>query len=210
MLQSEVDAARGAGVTNHPNDLRAAAADYGLRLAEVLARQDWSGVERLADELRDAWSSGRNVFLCGNGGSAANAIHLANDFVHPLWKARRSGMRVSALAANAATLTGIANDEGFAEVFAMQLAAQARAGDVLIVLSGSGNSSNVIRAIEQAKTMSIRTYAIVGYSGGRAKAMADVAIHVAVDDMQIAEDMQLIVGHVIMQWLRRNPPGTEE
>jgi D-sedoheptulose 7-phosphate isomerase len=205
-----MDAARGSRVTTQSTGPGAAAAEYGSRLAEVLARQDWSGVERLANELRDCWSGGRNVLLCGNGGSAANAIHLANDFVYSVWKAHGSGPRVIALAANPAALTGIANDEGFAEIFAMQLVRQARAGDVLIVLSGSGNSANIIRAIEQAQSMSVRTYAIVGYSGGRARTMADVAIHVAVDDMQIAEDMQLVVGHAILQWLRRNPPDTEE
>jgi len=196
-------------VTSAPHGLRAAAADYAARLREVLARQDWSGVERLADELRDCWSTGRNVFLCGNGGSAANAMHLANDFLYPVSNARGSGLRVTALPANPATLTCLANDEGYDEVFAMQLAVLARAGDVLVVLSGSGNSPNILRAIEQAKAMSVRSFAIVGYSGGRAKAMADVAIHVAVDDMQIAEDMQLIVGHAVMQWLYRNQPASE-
>lgn len=197
-------------MTTHSNGLRAAAAAYGSRLAEVLARQDWSGVERLADELRDCWSSGRNVFLCGNGGSAASAIHLANDFLYPISKAHGSGLRVTALTANPTTLTCIANDEGYEEIFATQLAALARAGDVLVVLSGSGNSPNILRAIDQAKAMSVKSFAIVGYSGGRAKAMADVAIHVAADDMQIAEDMQLIVGHAIMQWLHRNSPASEE
>lgn len=197
-------------MTTHPNGLRAAAADYGSRLAEVLVRQDWSGVERLADELHDCWSSGRHVFLCGNGGSAANAIHLANDFLYPISKRHGSGLRVTALPANPATLTCIANDEGYEEIFATQLAVLARAGDVLVVLSGSGNSPNILRAIDQAKAMSLKTFAIVAYSGGRAKAMADVAIHVAADDMQIAEDMQLIVGHAIMQWLHSNPPASEE
>lgn len=150
------------------------------------------------------------MFLCGNGGSAANAIHLANDFLYPISKRHGSGLRVTALPANPATLTCIANDEGYEEIFATQLAVLARAGDVLVVLSGSGNSPNILRAIDQAKAMSLKTFAIVAYSGGRAKAMADVAIHVAADDMQIAEDMQLIVGHAIMQWLHSNPPASEE
>ena len=88
----------------------------------------------------------------------------------------------------------------------MQLAVQARKGDVLIALSGSGNSPNIVKALEQAKTMGMRSYAILGYSGGKAKSLADVAIHFAVDDMQISEDLQLIVGHMLMQWLYANPP----
>ncbi len=77
----------------------------------------------------------------------------------------------------------------------------ARKGDVLIVFSGSGNSPNILQALEEAKTIGMTSYAVLGFSGGKAKAMADVPIHFAVDDMQIAEDMQLIIGHMIMQWL---------
>jgi D-sedoheptulose 7-phosphate isomerase len=77
---------------------------------------------------------------------------------------------------------------------------------VLIVLSGSGNSPNILKALEHAKAMDIKTYAILGYSGGKAKQLADVPIHFAVDDMQISEDLQLIAGHMIMQWLNQNPP----
>ena len=189
-----------------PKGPGASAADYASRLAEVLGAQDWSGVERLAVELRDCWAGGRQLFLCGNGGSAANAIHLANDFLYPVSKTRGSGIRVTALAANPATLSCIANDEGYEEIFAMQLAVLASAGDVLLVLSGSGNSPNILKVLEQAKTMSVKSYAIVGFTGGRAKALADVSIHVAGNDMQIAEDMQTIVGHAIMKWLHRNQP----
>jgi len=114
---------------------------------------------------------------------------------------------VHALPANTAVLTCLANDEGYDSIFSLQLAVQARAGDLLIALSGSGNSPNILKALEQAKKMQVRTFAVLGYSGGKAKAMADVPIHFAVDDMQIAEDMQLVVGHMIMQWLYQNRPG---
>jgi len=90
---------------------------------------------------------------------------------------------------------------------------QAAKGDVLIALSGSGNSPNIVKALEQAKKMGVRSYAVLGYGGGKAKALADVPIHFTVDDMQLAEDLQLIVGHMIMQWLYaqrggvKAPPG---
>lgn len=177
--------------------------DYSQRLQTVLQTQDWSNVARLAEELRECWHTGRQVFLCGNGGSAANAIHLANDFLYGISKAHGSGLRVSALPANTSVLTCLANDEGYEEIFSLQLAVQAREGDVLIALSGSGNSPNVLRALEEARRIGMRSYAILGYSGGRAKEMADVSVHFAVDDMQISEDLQLIVGHMIMQWLYR-------
>jgi D-sedoheptulose 7-phosphate isomerase len=181
--------------------------DYSQRLQAVLQKTDWSGVARLAEELSDCWRSGRQVFLCGNGGSAGNAIHLANDFLYGISKTRGSGLRVNALPANSSVLTCLANDEGYDQIFSLQLAVQGRKGDVLIALSGSGNSPNILKALEQAKKMGIKTYAILGYKGGKAKALADVAIHFVVDDMQISEDVQLVVGHMIMQWLYQNQPA---
>ena len=181
--------------------------DYSQRLHVVLQAQDWSNVARLAEELRDCWRTGRQVFLCGNGGSAGNAIHLANDFLYGISKKHGSGLRVNALPANSSVLTCLANDEGYEEIFSLQLAVQAREGDVLIALSGSGNSPNILKAIEQAKELGMKTYAILGYKGGKAKQMADVPIHFAIDDMQISEDLQLVVGHMIMQWLYRNRPA---
>lgn len=179
--------------------------DYASRLQAVLATSDWSGVAQLAQDMKDCWNSGRQVFFCGNGGSAGNAIHLANDYLYGIAKRTGGGMRVSSLSANAAVITCLANDVGYDYIYSEQLAVQAQAGDLLIVLSGSGNSPNILRVLEQAKTMGVKSCAILGYSGGKAKALCDVPIHFAVDDMQIAEDMQLVVGHMIMQWLYENP-----
>jgi D-sedoheptulose 7-phosphate isomerase len=178
---------------------------YARRLQDVLATSDWSGVAQLAEELRDCWASGRQVFLCGNGGSAANAMHLANDLLYGVSKRQGSGLRVSALPANSSVLTCLANDEGYDAIFSLQLAVQARKGDVLIALSGSGNSPNILKALEQARSMGVKSYAILGYSGGKAKAAAEVPIHFPVEDMQLAEDLQLVVGHMLMQWLYENP-----
>lgn len=181
-------------------------ADYSRRLQAVLQEANWNNVERLAKELRDCWLTGRQVFLCGNGGSAGNAIHLANDFLYGISKTCGSGLRVSALPANPSVITCLANDEGYDEIFSLQLAVHGRGGDVLIALSGSGNSRNIVKALEQGRSLGMRSYAILGYSGGKAKDLADVPIHFAVDDMQISEDMQLVVGHMIMQWLYNNQP----
>jgi D-sedoheptulose 7-phosphate isomerase len=187
-------------------DATAACADYSRRLQALLAEADWTATAHLAEELVQCWRAGRQVFLCGNGGSAANAMHLANDLLYGVSKLFGSGLRVSALPANGSVLTCLANDVGYEHVFSMQLAVQARRDDLLIVLSGSGNSPNIVNALEQARRMGVRSYAILGYSGGKAKALADVSMHFAVDDMQLSEDMQLIVGHMIMQWLYRNRP----
>jgi len=108
---------------------------------------------------------------------------------------------VQSLSANPSTLTCLANDEGYDHVFSMQLAVLARQGDVLVALSGSGNSPNILEALQEAKKIGMTSYAVLGYSGGKAKVLADVPIHFAVDDMQIAEDAQMMVGHMLMQWL---------
>lgn len=179
---------------------------YAARLSGVLGSSDWSGVAMLANDMRDAWVEGRQVFLCGNGGSAGNAVHLANDLVYGVAKRSGGGMRALALPANTSVMTCLANDIGYDKIFCEQLAVQGREGDLLIALSGSGNSPNIVSAIERARAMRIKSYAILGYGGGRCKDLADVAIHFPVNDMQIAEDMQLVVGHMVMQWLYENRP----
>ena len=179
---------------------------YQGTLISALRAYEWSGVVQLADALGACWREDRQVFLCGNGGSAANAVHLANDFLYGIDKPAGRGLRVTALSANPAVLTCLANDVGYAEVFARQLTVLARRGDILIVLSGSGNSPNIVRALEIARELGLTSFAILGYSGGKSLQLADHPIHFAVDDMQVAEDLQMIVGHMVMQRLSENRP----
>jgi len=178
--------------------------EYSDRLQAVLAATDWSGVARLGEELLDCWKTRRQVFLCGNGGSAGNAVHLANDFLYGISRQKGSALRVTALPANSSVLTCLANDEGYDKIYSHQLAVLANRGDVLIALSGSGNSPNIVKVLEQAREMGIKSFAILGFSGGKAKELADFPLHFAVDDMQISEDLQLIAGHMVMQWLYKN------
>ena len=175
--------------------------DYSQRLAEVLATSDWQNVKLLADKLFECWQTRKQVFICGNGGSAGNAIHLANDFLYGISKKSGSGLRIHALPANSSVLTCLANDEGYDKIYSLQLAVQANQGDVLIVLSGSGNSPNIVLALEEAAKIGMQSYAILGYSGGKAKELVDTAIHFPIEDMQISEDLQMVVGHMIMQYL---------
>ncbi len=179
-------------------------ADYWKRMAAVMDRIDWAPVATLGHDLLDCWKTGRQVFMAGNGGSAGNAVHLANDFLYAMSKRPGSGLRIHALPANPAVLTCLANDEGYDHIYSLQLGVLARPGDVLIVYSGSGNSPNILRALEESRRIGMRSYAVLGYTGGKAKALADVPIHVEVDDMQIAEDTQLIFGHMLMQWLSKH------
>ena len=157
--------------------------------------------------MHDAWCNGRQVFFCGNGGSAGNAIHLANDFIYGIAKRTGGGLRAVALSANPAVMTCLANDVGYDHIYSEQLAVMANEGDLLVVLSGSGNSPNIVAAIDCAIARKVKSYAILGYGGGQAKERADVAIHFPVNDMQIAEDLQLVVGHMLMQWLYENRPA---
>ena len=184
--------------------------DYSQRLSKVMASSDWSGVAKLAKAVQQRWTEGRDVYFCGNGGSAGNAIHLANDFLYGIAKRTGGGLKVHALPANAAVLTCLANDVGYENIFSEQLAVLGSSGDLVVVLSGSGNSPNVVKLLKQAKDMKIESCAILGYSGGICKEIADIVIHFPVDDMQISEDLQLIVGHMLMQWLWLNRPDAQK
>ena len=186
------------------------AGTYLQRLQSCFSAEVLAAVETLAEELRQAWIDGRNIYICGNGGSAANAMHLANDFHYGIGACGPGpslpGLRVEALPANAGIITCLANDTGYANIYAYQLQVKGRPGDLLIVLSGSGNSPNVVKALETANALGMKTFAILAYSGGSCRELAQVPIYFQIDDMQIAEDTQLVVGHLCMQWLTSNKP----
>ena len=183
--------------------------NYSEKLSRALGLSAMDEIPELGRALRESWSMGRTIYLCGNGGSAGNAIHLANDFFYGAGIRNGGGLKVEALSANPAVLTCLANDIGYDEIYAEQIKVKANPGDVLIVLSGSGNSGNVVRALEMGNAKGMKTFAILGFSGGRCKRIAQHSIHFEIDDMQIAEDLQLIVGHICMQWLCANPINRE-
>lgn len=178
---------------------------YTEKLTQALCLDAMQKVPLLGMALREAWQAKQCIYLCGNGGSAGNAIHLANDFLYGVGIKNGMGMRVEALSANSAVLTCLANDIGYERIYAEQLRVKANPGDVLIVFSGSGNSPNVVTALEMGNSIGMKTFAVLGYSGGKCKEIAHHPIHFDIDDMQIAEDLQLVVGHMCMQWLCANP-----
>ena len=178
--------------------------NYSSKLQKILASTKWHDVAQLASDLLSCWKNKSHVYICGNGGSAGNANHLANDFIYGVAKTMGAGLRISSLSANPSVITCLANDVGYESVYSEQLAVLGQENDLLIVLSGSGNSANIVRVLEQAKKMSLKSYAILGYDGGLCKKIADTSIHFPVEDMQMAEDLQLISGHMIMQWLYDN------
>jgi D-sedoheptulose 7-phosphate isomerase len=186
---------------------------YASNLSALLVDFDWAPVEELAYELFECWKSGRQVFLAGNGGSAGNANHVANDFLYPISKTLGSGIRAHALSMNPSILTCLGNDEGYDHIFSFQLAALARKSDILSVFSGSGNSGNIVQVLKEARIRGVKSFAVVGFDGGQSKNLADVVIHFPINDMQISEDVQMIISHMIVQWLfeqRRNVPSAQE
>jgi D-sedoheptulose 7-phosphate isomerase len=174
---------------------------YSSILNNALELIPYDQVEVLANSLVDAWANNRQVFIFGNGGSAGNAIHLANDFLYGVSRRFGHALRVNALPANSAVLTCLANDVGYEEIYRHQLGVLAQNGDIAIALSGSGNSPNILKALEYCSEFGIKSFAILGYSGGAAKNITNYPIHIPIDDMQISEDLQLVIGHMLMQYL---------
>ena len=188
---------------------------YLKNLYECFNEEDIKGIEDLARSLQEIWLSGKSVYICGNGGSAANAIHMANDLHYGVGACGAgdavSGLRVEALSANVGVLTCLANDTGYENIYSQQLGVKGKRGDILAALTGSGNSANVVKAIKTARKLGMKTYVICAFEGGECLGIADVPIHFKINDMQIAEDTQLVVGHICMQWLsNRRPKRTQE
>ncbi|MDB9983851.1 SIS domain-containing protein [Candidatus Pelagibacter sp.] len=160
-------------------------------------------IEKLADDLYKSWKLRKNIYICGNGGSAANAIHIANDFIYGAGKSLGKGFKVEALSSNSSVITCLANDIGYENIYSEQIRVKGEKGDVLIVLSGSGNSKNILKALKIANKLGLKTHAILGFNGGLAKKISKNVIHFSVNDMQISEDLQLVVGHACMKYLSK-------
>ena len=156
-------------------------------------------VAKLFKFLKVARDKKKNIFICGNGGSAGNSNHIANDFIYGASRKNKKKFKIESLSSNSSVITCLANDEGYEHVYSKQIESKATEGDFLIVLSGSGNSKNVINAIKTAKKMKIKTFCIVGFDGGKCKKISKEFIHTKINDMQISEDMQLIIFHMCMQ-----------
>ncbi|MFA5160396.1 MAG: SIS domain-containing protein [Candidatus Omnitrophota bacterium] len=183
---------------------------YSSRLVEALRLLPQKNIKLFFNEVLSVWRKNGQIFICGNGGSAANALHISNDLFYGIAKNQGKGIKIHALTANQPVVTCLANDISYGEVFSIQLDLLANSGDMLIALSGSGNSTNILSALKKAKEMKIFSVAILGYSGGAALKMADIPIHVPVHDMQISEDLQMIIGHALAQWLNERNPNKDK
>ena len=172
----------------------AALAALATRVAETHAET----IAAIADTYAAALRAGGTLFFAGNGGSAADAQHLATEYV-VRYRATRPALRAMALTTDSSLLTACANDMGFDEVFARQVEALARPGDVLSLHSTSGESPNVIRAAQTAKRRGVKVVGFLGQSGGQVKELADVALIVPSDDTSRIQEIHLAVEHLICE-----------
>ena len=152
--------------------------------------------------LLDAYTQSNLVFSCGNGGSASVSNHLQCDHVKGVRNGTDLQPRVISLSTNVELLTAIANDLGYHEAFAYQLRAQSRPGDVLIAISSSGCSPNILHALRWARDNDVRTIALTGFEGGEARSIAEVAIHVDSANYGIVEDLHQSTMHALAQYIR--------
>jgi len=179
-------------------------ATYCDTLKKTIDATPKEDINQVVNILLQAYQQRQQVFVMGNGGSAATASHLACDFNEGISEGKAKRFRVIALTDNVPSITAIANDIGYERIFVQQLSSLMEPGDYVIGISGSGNSENVIRAIDYANEHGAITIGFTGYSGGRLKQKAQYNIHINIDDMQVAEDLHMVLNHIMMRVLKKH------
>lgn len=172
---------------------------------EILRQLDQESVNTLMNMMEEIRLAGKRIFICGNGGSAATASHFVCDFMKGVSLNQEVKYDFECLNDNVPLMMAIGNDIGYEDIFVMPLRAKLHEGDLVIGISGSGNSENVVRAVQYAKDHGAKTAVLVGYSGGKLLNMADHAVHVKINNMQIVEDVHMILDHMMMYILANNP-----
>ncbi|HEX4108397.1 MAG TPA: SIS domain-containing protein [Solirubrobacteraceae bacterium] len=187
---------------SEPAELSGHIRAYVARLHHAIAALDEERVEAVGEILFRAYQHGRQVFIVGNGGSAATASHMACDLAKNTVAAHRRRFRVISLTDNVPLLTALGNDVGYDAVFTDQLVSLIQPGDVLIAISGSGQSENVLSAMRYSRLRSATVVALLGMSGGEAMRLADETILVASDHYGVIEDMHLILNHMLVDYFQ--------
>lgn len=175
----------------------------------TLQKLDREEINVLINELDGARKRDANIYIMGNGGSAATASHFVNDFNKGVSEYIEQKFRFVCLNDNVATVMAIANDIGYDAVFEFQLRGKVTSNDLVIGISGSGNSKNVLNAIELAKTVGAKTVGLTGYDGGQLRKIVDVPVHAPVMSMQVTEDIHMILDHLIMAIFYKELCGRE-
>lgn len=181
---------------------------YGAYLGEVLSRLDYSEIGKMIETILDARERGAHIFFIGNGGSAATASHFANDISIGTRVASKPFKAIS-LTDNVAILTALANDDGYEVVFTKQLQNFAQPKDVLVAISASGNSPNIIHAVNYAKKNDLKVIGLTGFDGGKLRELSDIRIHVDTKKGEYGpvEDVHMFVDHLIGSYFNRIVKG---
>lgn len=179
---------------DYKNDIRTYLDDE----IKVLQGLDEKEISEVMNVLENSRLSGNRVFICGNGGSAATASHFTCDFNKGISYSQTVKYNFECLNDNVPMMMAIANDISYEDIFSEPLKNKMHKEDVLLAISGSGNSKNVVKAMQYAKSIGATTIGLVGYDGGKVKELADYCIHVKINNMQIVEDVHMIMDHVMM------------
>jgi D-sedoheptulose 7-phosphate isomerase len=182
------------------SDVAAYLATSAAAAAALSARPGAAAIERASRLIGESLAAGGQVLLCGNGGSAADAQHLAGELVGR-YAMERKGYRAVALTTDTSVLTAIGNDFGYAEVFARQVEGLGRPGDVLVAITTSGRSENVLRAAAKAKELGLRLVAFLGPARSPLDELADVALHVDAGSPSVIQQGHITVGHALCGWV---------
>ena len=184
-------------------DAKAFAAWYRDRTLEQWRDLDLEALARIAAVIEDAQSKGRFVWVCGNGGSAATAAHVGCDFGKTAAKPGAKPLKCVSLSDNTAFMTAIGNDLSFEQTFSRQLENVVAAGDVVLLISGSGNSPNLLAAAELARGRKAKVVGLLGFDGGKLKALCDEALLIPSDQYGVIEDMHMAIAHILTFYLKQ-------
>lgn len=183
--------------------------EYLERVCEEIRNVDPGQIENLSNLLEAAYQAGKFVFIMGNGGSGANASHLCEDLAKCTLKdfENQKRLKVMSLTDNVPWIMAIGNDLDYSRIFVEQLKNLASPGDLVLAISGSGNSPNILKAVEWANQHGLTTVGITGFSGGKLRSLAQHNLHAPVDDMGIAESVHQVVFHWIIDDMYRRISG---
>jgi D-sedoheptulose 7-phosphate isomerase len=179
------------------------ASDYFQAVSDAYKTIDLSKMTAAQNLLTDCYNSNGRVYTCGNGGSAAISNHLVCDHLKGIRTETSLKPQVVSLSSNIETITAVANDLSYDEVYSYQLASLAQARDILITISSSGQSPNILKAIEWAKGNGVKVIALSGFSGGESRTLADVSIHVDAVNYGVIEDIHQSIMHILAQYIRQ-------
>lgn len=182
-------------------EFRDSATNYFSKLSSLIDQLDKESIDRGCALIDEAWRGGRQVITLGNGGSALTALHFINDWNKSISMEGKRQFLGRSLVDNVGLIMSYGNDISFQDIFSEQLKNVVRPGDLVIAISGSGNSENVIRAVQCAHDHDAITLGLCGYDGGRLKELVQHCIWAPANDMQLVEDVHMMFGHIVMQKL---------